>query len=199
MNPLEKLVAPSPPPTVAQLLGSVGLPTDFLDQLMQESDWSLIIKLHAVFEAVLGSLIVRSLGSKEIEGQVAYLDFNNTKSGKVAFARALGLLERLDVAFLRGLSELRNGLVHDVRNVAFSLKGYVSGMSETDRKKFRSEFGHTMFTLEGGKGLYEEALVKNPKMIVYVAAYSCLLQIQFQISGRQRALLVESLVHRAAR
>ena len=32
-----------------------------------------------------------------------------------------------------------------------------------------------------------------------VAAYSCLLQIQFQISGRQRELLVEALVHRATR
>ena len=198
-NPIQQLVAPEPSPTVAQLLESVGLPIDFLDRLMQESDWSLVIKLHAVFEAILGSLIVRSLGSKAIEEEVAHLDFNNTKSGKVAFARSLGLIEKPSVAFLRGLSELRNRLVHDIQNVSFSLRASVAKMPEPALKKFRSEFGWAMLRLEHGEKLYAEALAKEPKTILYVAAYSCLLGMQFQISGKKRQALVEALMRQTAK
>jgi hypothetical protein len=197
-NPLRDLVSP-PPPTVEQLLESVGLPPDFLSRLMTESDWSFIIKLHAVFESVLSSLIVRSLGSRGIDDQVAHLDFNNAKSGKVAFARGLGLLGKPAVTFLRGLSELRNMLVHDIGNVSFDLKAHVLELNRQDLKKFRSEFGWAMLRLEGGEKHYLEALKKEPKMLVYVAAYSCLLELQFQITGHQRAMLVQALIRHTAK
>ena len=198
-NPIEQLVAPEPDLTVGQLLGSVGLSENFLDQLMNESDWSLVIKLHAVFEAVLGSLIVRSIGANAVEEQVAHLDFNNTKCGKVAFARSLGLLETPSVKFLRGLSEYRNRLVHDIRNVSFNLKASVAEMSALNLKKFRSEFGWAILQLDHGEKLYAEALAKQPTTILYVAAYSCLLEMQFQISGRKRQVLVEALMRQAAK
>ena len=77
---------------IVSLLSAEGLPHDFVDKLIHESDWSMVIKLHAVFEAVLGSLIIRKLGDPSLEQVVAHLDFNNAKSGKVAFARALRLV-----------------------------------------------------------------------------------------------------------
>jgi hypothetical protein len=70
-------------------------------------------------------------------------------------------------------------------------------MSGPDLKKFRSEFGWAMLRLEDGETLYAEAVAKDPKTIFYVAAYSCLLEMQFQITGRRRQLLVEALMRHA--
>ena len=41
---------------IAKLLEASGVPGDFVDHLIHESNWSLVIKLHALFEAVLANL-----------------------------------------------------------------------------------------------------------------------------------------------
>jgi len=186
-------------PTVPQLLQSVGLPGDFLDQLLKESDWSLVIKLHAVFEAVLVNLIVHRLATPQASEVVSHLEFNNTKAGKVAFARALGLLESRDVAFLRGLSELRNRLVHSIQNVSFTFAGHVANLSAAERKKFRAEFGFALLQLEGGAAEYDRLLSDHPRAIVHLAAYDCLLSMQFRVLAQRRTALVEALLQRSAK
>lgn len=184
-------------PTVPQLLQSVGLPSDFLDHLFKESDWSLVIKLHAVFESVLASLIVRRLATPQAVEVVSHLEFNNAKSGKVAFARALGLLGSRDVAFLRGLSELRNRLVHSIQNISFTFSSYIAAHTAAERKKFRTEFGFAILQLEGGTVEYERMLKNNPRAIVHLAAYACLLNMQFRVSSQHRNDLVEALLRRS--
>jgi hypothetical protein len=184
----------SEPDSIHNLLVSAGLPGDFVDKLIHESDWSLVIKLHALFEAVLANLLVRKLGTKAIDDVIAHLDFNNTKSGKVAFARALGLLESREVAFLRGLSELRNRLVHDVRNVSFDLRAHVEQMTESQRKKFKSEFGAMLCSTKSGESSYARHLAERPAFIILSAAYGCLLVLYFNIEDQQRNMLVEALM-----
>ncbi len=186
-------------PTIVQLLESVGLPETFLDQLLTESDWSLIIKLHAVFEAVLASLIVRRLGTPQTAEVVSHLDFNNTKSGKVALARALGLIESCDAAFLRGLSELRNRLVHNIRNVAFTFSEHIATLTPSELKKFKSEFGFAICQLDDGESKYVKILKNHPRTIVYLAAHGCLLNMQFHLSTNNRNLIVEALMRRSAK
>ncbi len=183
-------------PTVEQLLASIDLPPDFLYQLYEDSDWSLVIKLHAVFEAVLANLIERTLDAGAVADQISHLDFNHAKAGKVAFARGLGLLKKEQVSFLRGLSELRNKLVHRISNVSFEFKGYVASFSDPEAKKFRTEFGYAVCRLEGGEQEYQDFLKSNPRMIVYLAAYSCLLELQYSVSRNSRNLLVEALLQR---
>ncbi|MGE3154680.1 MAG: hypothetical protein AB7G48_18390 [Nitrospiraceae bacterium] len=184
-------------PTVPQILQSVGLPGDFLEHLLRESDWSLVIKLHAVFESVLASLIVQRLATPQTAEVVSHLEFNNAKSGKVAFARALGLLESRDVAFLRGLSELRNQLVHRIENISFTFSRCVAGHSAAERKKFKKEFGFAILQVEGGTREYEQLLKNRPRTIVHLAAYECLLNIQFRVSAQRRNALVEALLQRS--
>ena len=122
------------------------------------------------------------------------MDFNNTKSGKVAFARALGLLESREVAFLRGLSELRNQLVHDIRNVDFSLTAYFATLNESQRKKFKSEFGSSLCATEGGDKRYLAYLADRPAFVVLFSAYHCLTVLHLNMEEQQRKLLVEALM-----
>ena len=182
-----------------KLLASVGLPPDFMRALVQESDWSLIIKLHAVFEAVIASLIVKQLKTPDVEEVVSHLDFNNVKSGKVAFARALGLIDSKEVAFLRGLSELRNALVHDIKNVQFNLREHVRSLDDPQLKKFKSEFGASVCALENGERMYMELLKQKPAQIVLLAAYNCLVILQFNVSAKARNALVEILMQRTGK
>ena len=182
-----------------KLLVSVGLPPDFVLALAQESDWSLIIKLHAVFEAVIASLIVKQLKTPDVEKVVSHLDFNNVKSGKVAFARALGLIDSREVAFLRGLSELRNALVHDIKNVQFNLREHVRSLDDPQLKRFKSEFGASVCALENGERMYTDLLERKPAQIVLLAAYSCLLMLQFNVSAKARNALVEILMQRTGK
>lgn len=185
-----------PNSSAEKLLVNVGLPPNFVLALVQESDWSLIIKLHAVFEAVIASLIVKQLKTPDVEEVVSHLDFNNVKSGKVAFARALGLIDSREVAFLRGLSELRNTLVHDIKKVNFNLQEHVHSLDNPQLKKFKSEFGTSVCALENGKRTYTNLLERNPAQIVLLSAYSCLLTLQLNVSVKNRNALVEILMQR---
>jgi len=180
-----------------QLLASIGLSPDFVLGLTREGDWSLIIKLHAMFEAVIGGLIVKQLKTPNIDDVVAYLDFNNVKSGKVSFARALGLVGKREVAFLRGFSELRNALVHDIRNVEFNLTTHVHSLDSSGLKKFKSEIGAPLCVIEGGERIYAELLKENPRQIVFLAAYSCLMTLQFNVSAKSRNAMIEAILARA--
>lgn len=182
---------------VESLLASIGLQPDFILSLSRESDWSIVIKLHAMFEAAVSSLIVKQLKTPDLEDVVAHLDFNNVKSGKVAFARALGLIGKREVAFLRGFSELRNALVHDIKNVQFDLAAYVRSLDPSGLKKFKSEIGAPLCAVSGGEDVYTQLLEKDPRLIVFLAAYTCLLTLQFNVDAKGRNALVEALLRRA--
>ena len=180
--------------TLEQLLKSIGLASDFFEQLRNESDWAMVIKLHAIFEAVLADLIAKRLDKPELRTAVSHLDFNHTKAGKVVFAHQLGLLHKQHTTFLRGLSELRNQLVHNIKNVSFSFVTYVSGLSKSELKEFRTKFGAPLLRIENGEMYYKEYLELNPKFIVHLAARDCLLALQFSVAPSTRNRLAELLM-----
>ena len=105
-----------------------------------ESDWSFVIKTHALIEAAISYLLTEHLKRPELAGMFSRLDMSNEATGKVAFATALGLLERPERRFIVSFSELRNMLVHDVRNVNFDLVSYVQGMNQKDQDIFLKKF-----------------------------------------------------------
>lgn len=179
---------------ISKILEASGVPSSFVDLLIHESDWSLVIKLHALFEAVLANLIVQELKRPALLQVVSNLPFNDTKAGKVAFARALGLLDKREVSFLRGLSELRNALIHNVKNVAFELENHVACMTETQRKKFKSEFGGALGSTTSGAAMYKQYEQSRPALIILSAAYSCLLVLHFNTEEQRRQMLVEALM-----
>jgi len=176
-----------------ELLRSIGLPDDLLESLLDENDWSFIIKLHALFEAVLASAIVKKLNAPSIEEAVSQLDFSGAKCGKVTFAQSLQVIGAREASFLRGLSELRNRLVHNVRNVSFSIKEYVEALDANQRKAFRKQFGHALLGLENGEADFQRCLAAYPRLIVYFAAWSCLLSVEFNLSERRMNMLIELL------
>jgi hypothetical protein len=115
-----------------RLEDELGLPANWLFTLVKESDWSFVIKLHALFEAALTHLLEASLQKPELGEFISRMNTSG-RLGKVAMARALELVDKEQARYLELLSRMRNDCVHDVRNVSFTLSAHAEKVSKEDR------------------------------------------------------------------
>jgi len=114
----------------------LGIRPGFFNALIREDDWSFVIKLHAFLEACLTHAICSCLGRPELEEVIVRLDTSNNQSGKLAFAKKLGLLNKPQRRYVAALSQLRNDIVHDARAVDFRFDEYMSKLTEEQRYQF---------------------------------------------------------------
>jgi hypothetical protein len=152
----------------------LGLPTGFLEGIKKEDDWSFIIKTHALLEAAVSHLLCKALGKDALADVFSHLELSDKRRGKVAFATALDLLQKPDRRFISSLSELRNSLVHDVRNVGFSLPEHVAAMDATAFAEFVKRFdsfsiGGTV-AFEGKEVPSGEVFRRDPKTAIWWSA-----------------------------
>lgn len=111
------------------LEGDLGLPHGFFFNLMKEDDWSFLVKLQALVETACTYLLVNALAQPSLEDALSRLEVADSKKGKLALIKGLGLLEEKDRKFIKELAEIRNVLVHNVRNVQFSLGDYLKRLN----------------------------------------------------------------------
>ena len=78
-----------------------------------ENDWTCIVTMHAMIETGLSGALAKQFQSSELSPVIARLAMSNTTTGKIAFAKALKILEPETIRFVRKLSELRNLCVHE--------------------------------------------------------------------------------------
>jgi len=118
---------------------------------LAENDWMLIVKFHAMIETGLNAALVRQFNAPELSGVIAKLDTSNTATGKVAFSKALQILDPTSAVFVQKLSELRNFCVHDVRNFDFDIEKHLEKLADDKRSELvkpvmkivKSEFRNT--------------------------------------------------------
>ena len=151
------------------------LKEDFLINLKDEDDWSFIIKLHAFFEAALSHLLTEALGHEKLKSIFTRLELGNKQTGKIAFIKALNLLEKTDRRFIDQLSKLRNEIVHNVSKVSFDLIEYVTNLNSTEFDNFVKSFT-TFFiprnpNLDADQKLFVQNLFKqHPKFAIWESA-----------------------------
>ena len=155
---------------VRQLEENLQLPVGFFESLVQEDDWSFIIKLHALMEAAVTHLLVEAIARPSLQDIFSRIDMSNKQTGKLAFADKLELLGKDVRRFIRTLSELRNEFVHDVSNVNVDLVAFIQGLPAEREKGLRKAFGwgfpNRVPRLEVEPGLYD------PKELMKVFAYA---------------------------
>lgn len=120
----------------------LGIDMGFFESLEveEESDWAFIIKVHALIEAAVSHMLTEHIRQPALHDLFSRLDMSNETTGKSAFIKSLNLLEKPERRFINSLSEIRNKLVHDVRNVNFDLSIYVEKMTPKDQKTFLNNF-----------------------------------------------------------
>jgi len=125
---------------ILELESKIGVPRNFFRNLNDADDWSFVIKLHALFEAACSHLLLFHFKEPELAEVFNRLELSNKTTGKIAFLGKLGLLDKENRRFISILSELRNSLVHDVRNAEFSLKNLLGTLEASEVKNLAISF-----------------------------------------------------------
>lgn len=171
----------------------MGIPEGLLDRLHKEDDWSFLIKVHALLETALGYVIKAALRREELALFIERLNMGG-RTGKLEFAKALGLLEDRHVAYLNLLAELRNRVVHSIQNVSFTLADYLAGRT----KEQRAQFAITGLALPKN-AVADTAdgdpsrLLANPISLLWTGAMTCLNYIYLQDQRTERDRLQAQL------
>lgn len=117
------------------------------------------------------------------------IPMSDTRCGKARFAEVLGMLgvgkaAKAHKGFIGYLSELRNNLAHDPRNVNFDLKKEIDGMR---RDRQQSLFKNCDTFSSNDNDVFENVFLVNPKMVVWWSAVSTLARIYdfYALTARQ--------------
>ena len=171
-------------------LAALGLPPDFDKKLLRDDDWSLVIKLHALVEAALTNALVAHVGVEGTRDVFSRLQVGG-RTGKVAFAKALDFSDTTEIRFVQALSELRNKLVHNVRNVNFKLKNHIESLSVSDRRMFVRNLCYMYVQDEKSTKSLDDAVkqvLARPKKALWRSGLQVIavLYLQLQLAHMQR-------------
>src|ERR1700731_1022816 len=100
---------------------TVGISRQLLASLDHDDDWTFVIKMHGILEAVLNHLLLSRFDNPALADIISKLETNNERTGKIAFINACDLLPENARGFIRLFSQLRNRAVHDVKNFDLNL------------------------------------------------------------------------------
>jgi hypothetical protein len=115
-----------------------------------------------------------------LEGVFSWLELSNKRTSKIAFVKALDIFPDDHRRFIRALSELRNQLVHDVKNVDFNFSDYVESLDSNKTAKFIEAFSFGLreqLDLEGKKVFREDWTRQQPKSAIWFCGLYCMSEI----------------------
>jgi len=156
------------------------LPEGFLSRLHKEDDWSFVVKLHALIESACTYLLVKATNRPELEEIFSRLDIANKATGKMAFIKALNVLDEKVRAFIHALASLRNSLVHNIRSVpTFSLRSYVESLDSQQLSNFLKAIysDNVASEIERSGQNKREVLIEGAKFMLWLNAVNCLANI----------------------
>ncbi|MFT5715864.1 MAG: hypothetical protein ACI9T7_000037 [Oleiphilaceae bacterium] len=153
---------------------SLGVDIGFFQSLLKEDDWSFVIKLHALLEAATGHLLVEHFDDERLVDVIAHLEMSNQRTGKVALLKSMGLISSDYKRFIVSLSELRNSLVHEIRNVNFSFKEMVSKYSDKEFQNFMKRFGLFLSPDKLNEKMNIEIVKTDPKLLIFSSSVAVL-------------------------
>ena len=128
---------------INELENDTGVKEGFFISLLKEDDWSFIIKIHALYEAAITSLILNKLGQPTLENFISKLELGDRNRGKLKLSKELDLLGSDERKFIYALSEIRNSFVHNVNNTYVDLGQYFNNLSKEKRTHYINTFGYS--------------------------------------------------------
>jgi hypothetical protein len=185
---------------LATLERDVGLAAGFCRRLLEEDDWSFVVKLYALLEAATTQLLVARFRDERLEDLLAELDLGSRASGKVAFAAALGLLSTQERRFIAMLIQLHRHILHSVNLTHFTFESYLAGLDGDGKRKFIDAFAHgleprvALATTPVGR---RAVVMQHPKLAIWSTAIACLGDINLGIQAGGRRHPHDDPVHQA--
>lgn len=145
-------------------------------EMLKGDDWLLIIKLHAMVESALNVALVLELREPRLETIIGKLDTSDGSRGKVAFAKALEMLNKDSIDFLQALSTLRNFCVHNIRNFKFDLAKHL--VEAKKASELRTALLKGMRGMERQTTAMQQDFVDNkPRLAVFFGCLGIMMQL----------------------
>ena len=184
---------------------TINLPEGFYFKLLEDDDWSFIIKLHSLIEAAISYSLSESIkiafSKYHPEGKInltkvfSLLETSNKNYGKLAFLKALDIPHSKYRGFVLHLSQMRNKMIHNVSNVSMTIKEYYSSL-ETDKEDFLDKM---TFTIDGKVEFKSEKLDKyqlfnlDPKIAIWYNSLECILELYSLVKIFELSNKIETL------
>lgn len=133
----------------------------------EEDDWSFVIKTHAFIEMFISEFLVKHIGDEKLERMILRLPLSDSTIGKLSICKDVGLLDKPQRKFVRFYSELRNKLVHRFENVTFKFSEYISSLTNSQIKEWKSSIIWFPVDMEAKQTWYKIA-IEDPKTALWV-------------------------------
>jgi len=141
-----------------------------LYQLLKEDDWSLVIKTHAMLEAIVTGLIIARTNEAQLKSVVERLPLHDSQIGKLAIVKQYDLLAKGQLRFIRRASELRNELVHRLENIDFCFEQYVAAMDGNQRNAWSESLTWHSLETEASEA-WTKAALENAKVAYWFSVF----------------------------
>ena len=169
----------------------IGLENNFFKNLLEESDWSFIIKLHSLIESIITSLLVFHFNESKLNKVFSQLELSNKITGKLAFIKEIDLLGKEDIRFIYTLSKLRNNFIHNVKNCNITLSDWIKKLDKKQLNNFavfmrpmEAKLNNTSIIKRDKillKQIEKKSLIdfarETPKLHIWLGAYCLLIDI----------------------
>ena len=120
--------------SVQNYIDELKLPNDFYQLLLSEDDWSFVIKLSALLEAVCTNILTTKFNNNNIDESISFLEYANPRCGKINFLEKLNIIEKNQANTLYKLAQLRNKIVHNVASINFTFESYINDLDKHQKK-----------------------------------------------------------------
>ena len=102
----------------------LGLPKSLL-HVLEEDDWSLVVKVHGYIEAAINELLTVHFNDPRVNDIIHRMNIGHDKRGKLGLIKALDMLPSEAVGFVKSLCDLRNTFAHSVKWLDVDLKKHL--------------------------------------------------------------------------
>jgi hypothetical protein len=161
------------------------------------NDWTFIIKIHALIEVALNHMLAGQfkqgwfgLNRPEVSTFVEHFPLHG-KTGKIAFARALGLMSKGPASFISLVSRLRGLLVHDIKNFDFDLVAHLKTLKPEDLEQWKT--GLTFNLGEQVEEKFRQFSVEFPHFAIWNGCMS-IFALSFAAQPLDTALLYRNML-----
>lgn len=162
--------------------------SDKLLGFLDDTDWAMVIKLHAAIEATVTQVILAHTNQDVLRSVIERLPLSDNQTGKGRIAVELDLITSSQFSFLRKFSELRNNLVHRLENIDFDLKKHFEGMDKEQRKAWKKAI---TWQEDGVKQqVLSDTLDQNPKLALFLSVFT---MVMLMTVAEQQSLVLRKI------
>ncbi|WP_428603591.1 hypothetical protein [Sedimenticola sp.] len=166
----------------------IGVRKGFFQDAQMDDDWTMIIKLFSLFEAVTAVMIVEELNRPELLDPITSIQMGTTNNGKIAFVKSLQLLPDSYIKYIEMLGWLRNKFAHNISSSSHDLKDFLETISTKRRKecqKYLHRIKSTVVNEDEISG--NEFFNDNPKIAIFLTGQQVLEYMRQRIITGQQA------------